>query len=285
MDPSQVRVFKGGVVLPPCTAASPEAGPDPCYEDFSVEPSGDIIYQIRSSTASVWNLGVARPLSIDIDLMIGSPLGTEVISFALEEWQVDLLIESLGDFDDDGMEDMPGLPESFEVESFSQNYGAVKLRVRDPQASPFALTEVRVEEDTNDFPDRLELSPYHDKGSAVATLNAYIELEFVQEKVTLHNGAPIALSGAISSWPPLQGEWLGAFNLQVPLLDELDEPLGFTVLQAIAWTSTPPDPPSGTVPPPPPTADVPALGSAALGILGVLFAVAGGVLLRWRRRV
>ena len=143
VDPSQVRIFKDGVVLPPCTAPSPEAGPDPCYLDFTVEPSGDITYQIRSSTASVWNFGVQRPLSIDIDLTVGSPLGTEVISFTLEEWEVDLLIESLGDFDDDGMDDMPGLPESFEVESFKKNYGPVRLRVRDPQASPFSLTEVR----------------------------------------------------------------------------------------------------------------------------------------------
>ena len=94
------------------------------------------------------------------------------------------------------------VPEASEASGLSQNWGPMKLRLRDPQASPFGLTGLSLEEDVNDFPGRLELLPYHEKGSAVATLTAYLELEIEQQQMLLHNGSPILFTGAITSWPP-----------------------------------------------------------------------------------
>jgi hypothetical protein len=272
--PAALRIFRDGSIVPPCAAVGSEAAPDPCFQAFTVEADGDVTLEVRSSGASVWNFGVQRPLDLGIDLTFDSPLGTEVISFMLEAWQIDLILESLADDDDDGFEQMAAFPANFQLMGQSSNWGPVELRLRDPQASPFQVTAMDVEEDGNNIGDQLELPPYFTQGSGVATLNAYIELEIQQQQLLLHSESPVPFVGSVSSWPPAPGEKLES-NLQIGLFDEQNGQTGFAIFSATAVSSDPAAPPTGTVPPPPPPVEVPSLDPWASLAVGCLLLALG----------
>ena len=58
-SPSAIQVFKDGVVVPDCAPGTSNADPDPCVAGRTVGSDGDVDIQVRSSTASTWNIGVA----------------------------------------------------------------------------------------------------------------------------------------------------------------------------------------------------------------------------------
>jgi hypothetical protein len=272
--PAAVRTFRDGSIVPPCAAIGSEAAPDPCFQDFTVEVDADLTLVLRSSSASVWNFGVQRPLDLGIDLTLDSPLGPEVISFVLEPWQVDLILESLADANDNGFEQMFAFPGSFQATGESKNWGPIELRLRNGQVSPFEVTTLDVEEDLNGIEGQLELPPYFEQGSGVVTLNAYIELEIPQQQLLLHGESPLPFVGSISSWPPAPGQKLES-QVQVPLFDEQNNKASFTILSATVIPSIPPPPPTGTVPPPPPPIGLPSLDGWALLAIGLLLLASG----------
>jgi hypothetical protein len=92
---------------------------------------------------------------------------------------------------------MAAFPANFQLMGQSSNWGPVELRLRDPQASPFQVTAMDVEEDGNNIGDQLELPPYFTQGSGVATLNAYIELEIQQQQLLLHSESPVPFVGSV----------------------------------------------------------------------------------------
>ncbi len=284
-SPVSLRMFRAGTIVPRCSAAGSEAAPDPCLQAFTVEVDGDVTLEVRSSAASAWNFGVQLPMDLGIDFSLLSPLGTELISFTLDPWHVDLILEGLGDFNNNNREQLPGIPPSFQAVGQSANWGEIRLRLRDPQAAPFQLSTMDVEESANAIPGQLELPPYTGQGSGVATLTAYIELEIPQQQILLHSTSAFSFAGAITRWPPAPGEKLES-SLQLDLFDEQNQQTGFVAFLATATPSTPPAPPSGTVPPPPPPSiPVPALGPWALLACGWLLLASGMWLAARRRRI
>ena len=66
-------IFKGGILVPPCTGPSHKASPDPCVakrNQLTGIAEGDIQITIHTSTASAWNFGQpggAQPVLGDVD--------------------------------------------------------------------------------------------------------------------------------------------------------------------------------------------------------------------------
>ena len=54
-----IQVFKNSVLVPDCVFFATGASPDPCVASRTAGPGGDVDIQVRSSTASTWNIGVA----------------------------------------------------------------------------------------------------------------------------------------------------------------------------------------------------------------------------------
>jgi hypothetical protein len=69
MDPSEVEIFKAGVLVGSCVAAG--ANPDPCVESRTPQGADNSLIVVRTSTASPWNFGALPEPGLLLQLASG----------------------------------------------------------------------------------------------------------------------------------------------------------------------------------------------------------------------
>jgi hypothetical protein len=63
VDEATVQLFRDGVAIGPCDSGAPGASPDPCVAERTVPFPGGAEITVRSSHASVWNVGKRLPFT------------------------------------------------------------------------------------------------------------------------------------------------------------------------------------------------------------------------------
>ncbi len=79
-DSGVVAIFRDGVPVAACTSGATGASPDPCVVQQPVAGSDDVIFEVRTSHASQWNIGVAQTAcpAAGIGTVSFSDIGTTV---------------------------------------------------------------------------------------------------------------------------------------------------------------------------------------------------------------
>ncbi len=129
-----------------------------------------------------------------------TPFGNEIVTVN-GPTTVHVDLASLGDTDDDGLEDVPTEIVQMELTGYSDLLGSsVVVTVRPETSEPFERSTGWIEEKSNDTPGILDISPFTATGAASSVFLIYFEIEVAGE--ILHNDAPKRMEGQITHKPP-----------------------------------------------------------------------------------
>jgi len=170
-----------------------------------------------------------------------SPLPPESVTLSgSSTWLVDVgPAGEACDTDTNGLDDVSAEIVQLTL-SGTSSLGPVTVRIRDQNQSPYQPSLGRIEEMINSVTNRLDVPPFAPSGYANSFFDVYLEVQIGTN--ILHSAVPVQLSAMISSVPPPISEGYNSSISTIQLLDENNNPSGYS-LQELSYIPE-------TIPPP-----------------------------------
>ena len=156
----------------------------------------------------------------EIELRLPDGSTAVVVLSGDQTWEVDL--GSLGDSDGNGREEVPTEIVQMDLTGSHDDLGPISIG-----PNPSRVSMGQIEETSNTLPGTLDIPPFAPQGTGDSFFDVFFDIEI--STLTLHNHAPLGLSGVITHKPPAEGEVLCSSGQEVELFDEDENPTGFFV--------------------------------------------------------
>jgi len=195
------------------------------FPSLTIEPGSGVL----TKSGGTLRILSSSPLEIDFFptstaiVILNGPLGVDTVTMT-GPTTVEVDLGSLGDADQDGLEEVQTEMVQLDLTGSSPVYGSLTLRV-----SPDIPSIGEIEEKENNTPGVLDIPPFTETGGANSFFDIFFEVDTAAG--TLHNNIPKHMETMIFHKPPIDETYQSPD--EIPLFDQNNLPTAFSIGQVL----------------------------------------------------